>query len=113
MADKAQKGRFNLLGYGAITLYVGLLAVMAVGVYGFNMTNMMMLFRGSELTREQMRTGHMVINTEDRTQCRSMHFDNQTSELRAETVTDCDGAQAEEHGGGGTFGMFRHSFTGR
>lgn len=113
MADKAQKGRFNLLGYGAIALYVGLLAVMAAGVYGFNLTQMMMLFRGSELTREQMRTGHMVITTEDHTQCRSIHFDNQTSELRAETLADCDAVQVEEHNGAGTFGVFRHSFSGR
>jgi hypothetical protein len=113
MADKAQKGRFNLLGYGAIALYVGFLAVVAAGVYGFNMTNMMMFLHRSELTREQMRTGHMVIGTEDRSQCRSIHFDNQTSELSAETVTDCDAAQTDEHGGGGSYNMFRHGFTGR
>ncbi|HLH88333.1 MAG TPA: hypothetical protein VKX28_07730 [Xanthobacteraceae bacterium] len=113
MADKAQKARFNLLGYGAIAVYIGLLAMVAAGVYGFNMTRMMMLFRGSELTREQMRTGHMVITTEDQTQCRSIHFDNQTSELGAETLADCDAVQAQEHSGGGTFGVFRHSFTGR
>jgi hypothetical protein len=113
MADKAQKARFNLLGYGAIALYVGLLAVVAAGVYGFNLTEMMMLLRSNELTREQMRTGHMIIGTEDRTQCRSLHFDNETSELSTETVTDCDAAHAEDHGGAGSYNMFRRSFTGR
>jgi hypothetical protein len=111
MADKAQKGRFNLLGYGAIALYVGLLAVMAVGV--FNLTDMMMFLHSNELTREQVRTGHMIIGTGDRTQCRSLHFDNETSELSAETVTDCDAAHAEDHGGAGSYNMFRRSFTGR
>jgi hypothetical protein len=113
MTDKAQKGRFNLLGYGAITLYVGLLAVVAAGVYGFNMTQMMMLFRSSEMTREQVRTGHMIIGTEDRTQCRSLHFDNQTSELSAETTTDCDAAYMEDHGGAGSYNVFRRSFSGQ
>ena len=113
MADKAQKGRFNLLGYGAIALYVGFLAVVAAGVYGFNVTNMMVLFHSSELAREQMRTGHMVIETEDRSQCRSVHFDNQTSELSAETVTDCDAARADDRNGGGSYGMFRRSFSGK
>ena len=113
MTDKAQKPRFNLLGYGAIALYVGILAVVAAGVYGLNMTKMMMFLRSSEFAREQVRTGHMVIGTEDRSQCRSLHFDNQTSELSAETVTDCDAAQAEDHGGGGSYSVFRRSFTGR
>ena len=114
MADKAQKGRFDLLGYGAIAVYVGFLGLVAIGVYSFNMTKMMTLFHGSELTREQMRTGRMIITTtEDHSQCRSLHFDNQTSELGAETMTDCDAAQAEMPGGGGTYNVFRHGFSGR
>ena len=113
MADKAQKGRFSLLGYGAIALYVGFLALLAVGVYGFDLTKMMMLFHGNELMREQLRTGHMIITTEDRTQCRSMHFDNQTSELSAETVADCDAVQAQDRGGTGTYNVFRRGFSGQ
>src|ERR1700693_3805219 len=89
MIDTAQKRRFNLLGYGAIALYLGLLAVVAAGVYGLNMTSMMMLLQTSEQKREALRTGQMTIVGDDRTQCRSLHFDNRTSELSSETVTDC------------------------
>ena len=42
-----------------------------------------------------------------------MHFDNQTSELSTETVKDCDAAQIDDHNGGGSYGMFRRSFTGQ
>jgi hypothetical protein len=114
MADIAQKRRFNLLGYGAIALYVSLLGLLAAGVYGFNMTSVMLLLQTNEQKRELLRNGHMTIIGDDRTQCRSMHFDNQTSELTAEKVIDCDDAKAaEEHGGGGSYGMFRRSFTGQ
>ena len=113
MADKAQKRRFNLLGYGAIALYLGGLAVVAAGLYGLNMTNLMLLLQTSEQKRELLRNGHMTIVSGDRTECRSMHFDNQTSELSSETVKDCDAAQIDDHNGGGSYGMFRRSFTGQ
>jgi hypothetical protein len=113
MADKPRKRRFNLVGYGAIALYLGGLAMVAAGVYGFSLTKMMMLFRSSALTREQVRTGHMLIGTDDRTQCRSMHFDNETSALTAEKVMDCDDAKLEERGSNGSYGMFRDGFRNR
>jgi hypothetical protein len=114
ISTRAPKGRFNMLGYGAIALYVAILAVLAAGVYGFNLTNLVPSLRASEETRARMRNGHMVITTEDRSQCRSMHFDNQTSELSTETLMDCDDAKAQDHSNpGGSFGMFRDGFLHR
>jgi hypothetical protein len=111
---RAPKGRFNMLGYGAIALYIAVLAVMAAGVYGFNLTNLVPSLRGSEETRARMRSGHMVITTEDRSQCRSVHFDNQTSELSTETLMDCDDAKVQDHSNPvGSFGMFRDGFLHR
>jgi len=111
---RAPKGRFNMLGYGAIALYVAILAVVAAAVYGFSLTSVVLSLRGSEATRAQMRTGHMVITTEDRTQCRSMHFNNETSELSAETLMDCDDAKAQDRGApGSSYGMFRDGFVHR
>ncbi len=107
---KARKGRFNLFGYGAIALYVSLLVVAAAGVYGFNLTSLLLALRTSELTRDQMRTGHMVITTDDRTTCRSVRFNNQTSELSKETAMDCDDAKADI---GGSFNLFRNGFRNR
>jgi hypothetical protein len=48
-----------------------------------------------------------VILTEDRTQCRSIRFDNETAELGRETLGDCDARL------GGTLGIVRDGFTNR
>ncbi len=110
---KARKARFSLFGYGAIALYVSLLVVAAGGVYGFNLASLLRSLRNSELTRAQMRTGHMVITTEDRTTCRSVRFNNETSELSKETVMDCDDAKVDIRGSGGSFNLFRNGFRNR
>jgi hypothetical protein len=109
---KARKFSFNLFGYGAIALYVAVLAV-AAGIYGFNLTGLLATFHKDELMREQLRTGRMVIPTEDSTQCRSVKFNNETAELSSDTVTDCDIATGQSHGRGGSFSVFRSGFVGR
>jgi hypothetical protein len=108
---RARKGSFNLLGYGAIALYVAIIAIVGVGVYGFNMTSLMFSLSRSEQTREQIRTGRMVITTEDRVQCRTMRFSNETSELGAERLVDCDDVRSDERGG--SFTQFRDGFVNR
>ena len=108
---KARKFGFDLFGYGAIALYVALLAVVAAGVYGFNLTGLMTAIHKSDLMREQLRTGRMVTSTDDRTQCRSVKFNNETAEFSAETMIDCDAATGR--GAGGSFGVFRNGFVGR
>ena len=110
---KVRKSRFNLFGYGAIALYVSLLVVATAGVYGFSVSNLMMSLRSDEQKRAQMRTGHIVITTEDRTQCRSLSFNNETSELSKETVLDCDDARANNRSANGSFGLFRNGFLSR
>ncbi len=108
---KARKSRFNLLGYGAIALYVSAIALVGAGVYGFNLTSLMLAFSKSEQTREQVRTGRMVITTEDRVQCRTMRFNNETSELGAEQLLDCDDIRSDDRGG--SFSQFRDGFVHR
>jgi hypothetical protein len=109
---KAPKTRFNLLGFGAIALYVALLAMIAAGVYGFSLSTLLAAFHKSEMTREQLRTGRMVTATEDRTQCRSVKFNNETAELSDETVADCDEI-VPPRSPGGSLGVFRNGFVGR
>jgi len=109
---KARKFRFGLFGYGAIALYVSFLVLVAAGVYGFNLSTVLTAFHKSEMTRDQLRTGRMVITTEDRTQCRSVKFNNETVELGTETVMECEAAGVgEQHQG--SFSIFRNGFTGR
>ena len=110
---KARKFRFNLFGYGAIALYVTVLAVVAAGIYGFNLSDLLATIHKSELMREQLRTGRMVTATEDRTRCRSVRFNNETAELSAETVTDCEVVTGQSRGPGGSFSVFRNGFVGR
>jgi hypothetical protein len=112
-ATKARKFRFDLFGYGAIALYVAFLAVVAAGIYGFNLTGLLATLHKDELMREQLRTGRMVVPTEDSTQCRSVRFNNETAELSNETVTDCDIATGRSRGPGGSFSVFRNGFVGR
>jgi len=110
---KAPKTRFNLLGYGAIALYVSFLAIIAAGVYGFNLSTLLAAFHKSEMTREQLRNGRMITVTEDRMQCRSVKFNNETAELSDETVADCDENVIPRRPSGGAFGGFRNAFGGR
>jgi hypothetical protein len=109
---KARKRGFNLLGYGAIGLYVFLIGVVAAGVYGFNVTSLMLSQSSSERAREQVRIGRMLITTEDRVQCRAMRFNNETSEVSAERLIDCDDARSEDRSGG-SLSLFRDGFVNR
>jgi hypothetical protein len=108
---KARKSRFKLLGYGAIGIYVAIIAVGVGAMYGVNITSAMLSLSRSEQVREQMRTGRMVITTGDRVQCRSLRFDNETSEMGAETMIDC--ADAHIGDGGGSLNTFHNGFTHR
>ena len=87
---KKQKPRFAKLGYGALALYAAGIVVMAGGVYGVNLSTLMEKWNAAERIRAQMKTGRMVITARDRFECRSYHFDNETSAVGAETVAECD-----------------------
>ena len=112
MADKPKKARFDKLGYGAMALYVSLLAVCGLGVYGINVGTLSMEQNRSDRAREQVRTGRMVVSTQDRTQCRSIRFNNETSELGNETLIDCD-ARSLGLDGSGSYNTFRSGFMNR
>ena len=108
------KRRFNLLGYGAITLYASCLAIAAAGIYGFNVGTLWNMMRKSELTRAQLRIGRMVTTTkEDPMRCRSVRFNNETAALSQETVADCEVAVEQGRGAFGSFSMFRNGFVNR
>src|SRR4051812_26209878 len=98
MPQKPQK-KFDKLSYGALALYVALMGVMALGVYGINASSVMMDQNRSARARAQVQSGRMVVITEDRTQCRSIRFNNETAELGRETLVDCDGRIGTDSGG--------------
>lgn len=106
------KKRFDKLGYGALAIYVALLAGMGLAVYGINVTSFIMDQSRSERERAQRQDGRMVISTVDRTQCRSLRFDNATSELGRETLIDCDAARLGPDTGS-SFGILRNGFNKR
>ena len=110
MPQKPRKG-FDKFGYGALALYVSLLAVVGLGVYGINLSSGITDRNRSERAREQMQTGRMVIITEDRTQCRSIRFNNETAELGRETLADCDARIGSDSNG--SFNIFRDGFGNR
>src|ERR1700760_2084544 len=98
---KGRKAQFNLLGYGAIALYMSLLVVVGAGVYGFSLSNLWAMIHKSEMTREQLRTGRMVTTTaEDRLMCRSVKFNNETAELSEETLAECEVPEQNRRPGG-------------
>ena len=103
--------RFDKLSYGAIALYFLLMVVLALGVYGINITAVAMDQNRSERARAQVQSGRMVVITEDRTQCRSIRFDNETAELSRETLIDCDAARLGS--GSGSFSVIRDGFSNR
>jgi len=110
MSQNSEK-RFDKLGYGALALYVSLIGVMGLAVYGINLTGTIMDQNRSDRARAEVQTGRMVVSTEDRTQCRSIRFDNETAELGRETLTDCDVSVGP--GSGGSLGGIRNSFNKR
>jgi hypothetical protein len=106
-----KKSGFNKFGYGALALYATMVVVAALGVYGFNETSISMSQSSSDRARAKVKTGRMVIGTEDRVQCRSLHFNNETQELSAETLVECD--QRSMGSSGGSFSIFRDGFVNR
>jgi hypothetical protein len=108
MPQKPRK-RFDKLGYGALALYVALMGAMVLGVYGINITSLIMDQSRSEREREQVRNGRMLVITRDRAQCRSIRFDNETAELGRETLVDCDAARIGSDSG--SFGFLREGFS--
>lgn len=100
MAIKTKKkGRISRFGYGVLALYVlGVVAMMGLGIYGANLTSLMMRFNESERTRAQIRSGKMVVIMPDREQCRSYRFDNKTADVTAETLEECDKILPERQG---------------
>jgi hypothetical protein len=106
-----KKSGFNKFGYGALALYATMVVVAALGVYGFNETSIVMSQSNSDRARAKVKTGRMVIGAEDRVQCRSLHFNNETQELSAETLAECDSRLMGSSGG--SFGIFRDGFVNR
>ena len=110
MIEKPRK-RFDKLSYQALALYVAVMVVLGLAVYGINATSLMMDQSRSNLARAQMQSGRMVIVTEDRTQCRTLRFNNETAELSRETLIDCDPKLGV--GADGSFGAIRDGFMKR
>jgi hypothetical protein len=106
------KKRFDKLSYGALAIYVALLGALGLGVYGVNFTSLMMDKNRSDRDRSMVQNGRMVITTEDRSQCRSIRFDNDTAELGRETLIDCDAARLGPDTGS-SFGVLRDGFNKR
>ncbi len=111
MPRKPQKS-FNKFGYGALALYATLVVALALGVYGINITSVIMDQNRSERARAQVQSGRMLVTTDDRTQCRSIRFDNETAELGRETLVDCEVRRGSQSGGG-SFSFFRDGFNKR
>lgn len=109
---KARKTSFEKLGYGVLALYAAGLVGVALGVYGYNVTSLIMTQSQSEQARAQVRTGRMVISSRDRVQCRSIQFNNETAEVSAETIVDCE-PQLRPRARSGSFGIFRDGFVNR
>jgi hypothetical protein len=111
MPEKPKK-RFDKLGYGALALYVALMGGMGLAIYGINITSIIMNRNESDRARAQVQSGRMLITTADRTQCRSMRFDNETAELDRETMIDCDAARLGS-GTGSSLSILRNGFNKR
>jgi hypothetical protein len=109
-STRTRKTTFNKLGYGMLALYAAGIAAAALGVYGFNETG---IFMGgdSERVRAKAQTGQMLIGAEDRVQCRSIRFNNETAQLSAETLTECSDRPGARSGG--SFSVFRDGFVNR
>ena len=112
MSENSQK-RFDKLGYGALALYVSLIGVMGLAVYGINLTGTIMDQNRSDRARAEVQTGRMLMTTADRTQCRSMHFNNETAEFGRETLIECDANSVATDSGGNSFSAVREGFMKR
>ncbi len=112
MAHANKKHRFDTFGYGALALYAGLMVLLALSVYGINLTSVSMRLNETERTRAQMRSGKMVVVTSDREQCRAYNFDNQTADVTAEKMLECEKVLPPEKGSA-SFNIFQRGFQSR
>jgi len=113
MAKKPKKAKFDKLGYGALALYASLVVVVGLAVYGINMSTNIMDQNRSDRARAQVQTGRMLLTTADRTQCRTMSFNNETIEVGRETLIDCDPNTVATDPSGSTFTTIRDGFMKR
>jgi Na+/glutamate symporter len=113
MPDKPKKQGFDKLGYGALALYAALVGLVALGVYGINVSTTIMDQNRSDRARAQVQTGRMLMTTADRTQCRSMNFNNETVEFGREALIDCDPNTIATDPGGSAFSTMRDGFMKR
>jgi hypothetical protein len=113
MPHKPTKKGFDKLGYGALALYAALVGLVALGGYGINVSTNIMDQNRSARARARVQTGRMLMTTADRTQCRSMHFNNETAEFGRETLIDCDPNTVATDPGGSTFSTIRDGFMKR
>ncbi len=113
MPHKPKKKGFDKLGYGALALYVSGVAVVGLAVYGINVSTTMMDQTRSDRARERVQTGRMLMTTADRTQCRTLSFNNETTEFSRETLIDCDPNTIATDPGGSAFSTMRDGFMKR
>jgi len=111
---RTRKPAFDKFGLGAIALYVAGVVVVACAVYGINLSAVINKFNESERLRAQAQRGEMLIGTEDRTQCRSVRFDNHTSQITGETLVACSAQRAtDSRSAGSMLSGFRDGFAKR
>ena len=98
-------------GYGALALYALGILVVALGIYGINVSSLIGRLHESDRMREQMRSGRMVVITKDREQCRTYRFDNMTADVTAEKMVDCENVIAPDGKGNNSgFNIFQRGF---
>ncbi|HUI94190.1 MAG TPA: hypothetical protein VLX44_00425 [Xanthobacteraceae bacterium] len=111
---KKHKSEGNRFGYGALALYAFGILVVALGIYGINLSSLIARMHETERMREQMRSGRMVVVTSDREQCRTYHFDNATADVTAEKMVDCENVIAPDGKGNNSgFNIFQRGFQSR
>jgi hypothetical protein len=111
---RTRKPAFDKFGLSAIALYVAGVVVVAGAAYGINLSAVINKFNESERLRAQAQRGEMLIGTEDRTQCRSLRFDNHTSQITGDTLVACSPQRAtDSRSAGSTLSGFRDGFAKR
>ena len=104
----------NRFGYGALALYALGILVVALGIYGINVSTLIARLHESDRMREQMRSGRMVVVTKDREQCRTYRFDNVTADVTAEKMDECENVMTPDaKGNNGGFNIFQRGFQSR
>jgi hypothetical protein len=110
---KPRKPPFNKFGLGAIALYAAGLVATVLGVYGINLSTVMNKWNESERLRAQAQNGRMLIGTADRTQCRAVRFDNQTSQITGESLVECTDRRAIDASPEASMKVFSKGFSNR